>query len=1022
MLGSEDMIAWVEGSVRVASESRLFKLWVLALALTGAASGGFPSAAASQAPNEEWRTLRTEHFRVTFPEHLEALGRRAAARAEAAYAGLAVALPRPRSGTIDLLVTDHSDESNGYALVKPSRRMTVFAAPPTDGFQLAYYDDWLELVITHELAHVVHLDHTGNPIGEVGRAVFGRAPVDWPLFPELATPDWVIEGLATWYESRLTDAGRVRGTFHEMQIRTAVLEGRFEGIGQASGRSPVWPGGNRSYLYGSLFFDYMLARHGEERMSAFVDAVGGQWIPYRIDAAARSAFGESFTDGWRAWASDLRTRYAGLDAELAELGPLTEPERLTDGARWGLHPVVSPDGSWLAHTWADGTSDPQLRVASPDGSGSRELTRTNGLATFDWRPDGSLLVSQLEQADPYDVYADLYLVDGVGTRRLTHGARLGQPSVAPDGRWAVAVQQGGGTNGLVRVDLSTGAVTTLVPPSADVHWSFPEVSPDGRWIAVSRWTPGGYQDIALLEASGAGEARTLTQDRAVDVAPTWSPDGRWLVWTSDRTGIQNLLAAEIDSGTGRAGPARLLTNVRTGVLYPSVDPTGRWVYFSGYHVDGWEIERVPFRPDTAPLAPPPAARFTPPEPQRILPGQADGDVGGYSPLPTLRPSYWEVVYRDPEVAPATSVAGASYRRRELLGFGLGAKTSAVDLVGRHEYAAEATVFTSGGRAEGALSYVYRGLGNPVLSAAAAQRWDFAGRGAVPDTFYVLDRERSMSAAVTFLSDRWRRDVALSLGGALAWSHREQLDNELRTVPLDPAVPEAARFGDLTASLSLSTARSHSFQTGGTRGMSLSVQGRRRLHLNVPGAQRDSVGVDLSFDDVYGRVRGYLPLWRVGFARHVLAVQAAGGMAFGPGAELGRFGVGGASGTAEDVTGFTLFGGGFVPLPIRGYEEYRRFGRWAWTTSAEYRFPLALVHRGAGAWPLHLDRLMGSLFVDAGNAWEPSTRGDPLVSAGGELSAQVLALYDGTLLLRVGVAVPLVEGDGATAYVRVGIPF
>ncbi|NIX22337.1 MAG: hypothetical protein GWN07_21890, partial [Actinobacteria bacterium] len=69
----------------------------------------------------------------------------------------------------------------------------------------------------------------------------------------------------TWYESRLTEAGRTRGSYHEMQIRTAALEGRFESIGQAAGESPLWPGGNRPYVYGSLFFDFLLERHGEER-------------------------------------------------------------------------------------------------------------------------------------------------------------------------------------------------------------------------------------------------------------------------------------------------------------------------------------------------------------------------------------------------------------------------------------------------------------------------------------------------------------------------------------------------------------------------------------------------------------------------------------------------------------------------------------------------------------------------------------------------------------------------------------
>jgi len=1008
----------------VASGRSVIKLrpWLLAAVFASLACSA--GRAGAQAPDEDWRTLETEHFRVTFPRDLESLGRRAAARAETAYEGLTRALVDPGGGTIDLLVTDNVDLSNGWAQVKPSRRITVYATQPTDGFQLAYYDDWLELVVTHELAHVFHLDHTANPIGRLGRAVFGRAPTDWPLFPGVSTPDWVIEGLATWYESRLTDAGRLRGTYHEMEIRTAILEGRFESLGQASGRSPLWPGGNRSYLYGSVFFEYLTEQYGDEAMSAFVEAVAGQWIPFRIDSAARSAFGVSFSDAWNAWEEGLRRRYADLDGDLSVLGPVTESERLTRGARWALQPKVSPDGRVLTYAQADGRSDVQLRRSELDGSISRQLTRTNGVATYDWMPDGRLLVSQLENPDPYSALGDLWVVDlGGASRRLTRGARLSEPSTAPGGDWAVAVQQASGTNVLVRVDLVTADVTPLTELDPEVHWAFPAVSPDGRWIAVARWDEGAYQDIVVIDVEGGEEPRRLMRDRAVDLAPAWSPDGRWLVWASDRTGISNILAVPFDVTSGSAGAPRLLTNVRTGAAYPSIDPSGEWLYFSAYHADGWEAERIRFSPADAAPSPGVAARFAPSGSAGPGPAEAPGPVEGFSPLRTLWPRYWEPRFREAVVAPAQIAGGFDLRRRELMGFAVGAETSSVDLVGRHEYTAYAQVFTSGGRAEGGLSYTYRGLGNPVFSLSARQSWASAGRiVAPPDTSYVLERDRSVGLSMTLLSRRWRRDLALSVGGDLAWAGFEQLDNDLRTVALDPGVPDAPRFGGVSAAIAYSSAREHSFQTGSTRGLSLYVQGRRRVHLNVPAGLRGTTGSDYSYDELYGRGRAYVPLWRVGHETHVLALQAAGGGSFGPQGRLGRFGVGGASGSAEDVTGFTLFGGEFVPFPVRGYDQFSRFGRWAWAATAEYRFPVALVHRGLGPWPLHLDRVVGSIFADVGDAWEPTPRGRPLTSVGAELSARLLALYNGSLLLRTGLAVPLVRGHDPSVYVRVGMPF
>ena len=295
-------------------------------------------------------------------------------------------------------------------------------------------------------------------------------------------------------------------------------------------------------------------------------------------------------------------------------------------------------------------------------------------------------------------------------RRVTEEARLTAPSVGPDEAWAVAVVEGDGTNGLVRVDLRGGSIEELVPPEADTHWAYPAVSPDGRWIAATRWTEG-LHDVVILDAHGR-LVHEVTQDRALDLAPTWSASGRHLVWSSDRTGILNILASEVDLQNGTTSPPIMLTNMRTGATFPSVDPAGDWVYFSGYHVDGWEVERVPFEPGSAPLAPDPAARFdTVPAVDDMTAGTADaaaealtsdltGTVRGYTPLPTLRPTYWFPSLREPMATGPTTAGDVEVPRTELLGYAVGGRTSGFDLVGRHAYEVGLRVFTSGGKGEG----------------------------------------------------------------------------------------------------------------------------------------------------------------------------------------------------------------------------------------------------------------------------------------------------------------------------------
>ncbi len=959
------------------------------------------------APDESWRTLDTEHFRVTFPAHLEDLGRRAAERAEWAHARLSEQFLAAPHGMINLVLTDHIDVSNAYATPWPSNRITIFARPPIDSFGLAYFDDWLELAIVHELTHIFHLDR----VGRYRSKLFGRVPIPFLSFPAFTTPLWNIEGIATWYESALTGTGRVHGTFHKMVLRTAALEGRFESIGQAGGNSPQWPGGTRPYAYGSLFFEHLIQKYGRDRMIAFVKAIENQWIPYRLNAAGRSAFGTTLTSEWKAWADTQRTAAAELDARLTKFGAITEPQALTRGARYAYHPKISPNGETLYYIRSDGRSDPKLVSAKLDSGDESTVALTSG-TTFAFAPDGDVVFAEFDFAGPYRIFSDLYLITpGSDVRRITARARLTAPSVGPAG-WVVAVAEGEGTNGLAHVNLSSGAIEMLVPPDPDIHWAHPAVSPDGRWIAATRWTQGRH-DIVLLDAHGKLVCE-VTRDRALDFAPSWSANGQWLVWASDRSGIPNILAAKIDNG--QVTRPVMLTNLRTGAAFPSVDPSGHWLYFSGYHVDGWEIERIPFSPTAAP----PALRADSTHTAEVANkprGRAKGQVRAYSPLETLRPYYWVPVWNDPIAVPAHRKGETAIPRTKVLGTAIGARTSGIDLVRRHSYTVGARIFlpvksSSRGRAAGNLSYRYYGLENPTLGLSLSQDWDEDGArlqqeivSAPPDTFFILERERRALVSMTLARPKVWSKMSLTVSGGLVREDREILDAALQKTDRFRLDDPRSTLGELSVHFSASNARSHAFQMGPATGTSFSVRVRRRHDLSARASN------DRSVDDIRGTVKTYvrLPHWFPGrqFAAPVLALRASAGASRGPGSDNSYFDIGG----AESIT-----------FPARGYDTSTRSGKHAWSASVEYRAPLALENRGLVALPLHADRIFCTLFADAANTWGRDTsQSRPLLSAGTELIADYAAFYF-AIRLRTGVAYRFTDPEGVGYYVRVGTSF
>ena len=951
------------------------------------------------------------------------MGRRAAERAEWAHAQLSeqfIAAPR---GMIDLVLTDHIDVSNGYASVRPSNRITIYARPPIDSFGRAYYNDRLENVIVHELTHIFHIDRPGRysllhkPFGRVPSPYISFSPVERLLVPAFtiparATPRWVREGIAVWYESALTGTGRVHGTFHKMILRTAALEGRFESIDQAGGNSPQWPGGTRAYAYGSLFFEHLIQKYGRDHMIAFVEAVEKQWIPYRLDAAGRSAFGATLTNEWQAWADTQRAAAAELDTRLARFGAITEPQAITPGARYAYHPKISPDGTTLYYIRSDGRSDAKLVSTKLDGSGESTVALTNGSTTFAFAPDGDIVFAQYEFAGRYRKFRDLYRVTpGSDVQRITIRARLTAPSVSPTG-WAVAVAEGGGTSALARVNLSSGAIETLVSPDQDIHWAYPAISPDGRWIAATRWTQG-HHDIVLLDAHG-NLVCEVTHDRALDFAPSWSANGQWLVWASDRSGIPNVLAAKVNNG--QVSPPVMLTNLRTGAAYPSVDPSDHWLYFSGYHVDGWEIERIPFDPTAAPPALHTDSTHTVAEVANRPRGRAEGRVRAYSPLATLRPYYWEPIWNHPISVPAHRKGETTIRRTKVLGTSIGARTSGIDLVRRHEYEIGARIFLpirsySDERVASNLSYQYRGLGNPSLGLSLSQNWDEDGArlyqestDAPTETFFVLERERRASGSMTLVKPKARSSVSFTVSGGLVREYREVLDSALRKTHRFRLDDPRSTLGELSVRFSATNARSSAFQMGQATGTSFSVRVRRRHDLS-PNSN------DRSVDDIRGTIRTYakLPHWFPGrqFAAPVLALRASAGASRGPGSDNDYFDIGG----AESIT-----------FPARGYETSTRSGRHAWSASVEYRAPLALENRGLRAWPIHYNRIFWTFFADAANAYGRDTsQSRPFLSAGTELIIDYYVLYS-AIRFRLGVAYRFTDPEGAGYYARVGTSF
>lgn len=991
-----------------------------ALSLVGAAVA--PAAAQSPPPHADWFTFSTDHFRVIYHEGLEPLARHAAAVAERTHALLSEELVAPPRGRTELVVTDHADFSNGFAMPFTANRIVVFARPPLVTPSLAFSRDWLELVIAHELVHVFHLDRAG-PVGRAVRGVFGRVPMLWPLFPAVGTPVWNVEGLATHYESRLTGAGRGHGSYHDMVIRTAALEAEIPPLRRVSAPSPVWPGGERSYIYGAAFMEWITAAHGPEALSALVDATYGSILPTFLffDQVARGPLGRPFSALYEQWRSAAADSARAVRDRLAADG-LTVAETVVGRGPFAVAPRVSGDGRFLSYAAHDYRTDPATRVVDLRTGDVTTLARRNQFAWMlgpaSWLPgDTVMVVAQMEYRGSYRVYSDLWTLYRDGReRRLTRGQRLAQPDVAPDGRRVVAVQTEDGAIHLATHDLDTGETRVIVRAAPGDGFAAPRWSPDGARVAVTRYA-GGQVDVVVVDPATGG-ILPLTDDAALDAAPAWSPDGRWVVFWSDRTGIPNLFAApvhDVAPAVASAGPERRplrqVTNLLGGAFDPEVSPDGRTVYFASYHYDGWHLERIPFDSATWRVAPPPAIDYRdgllPPPAVAERPG---GAARRYSGLAGARPYFWVPTFRSLYDDPADQ------RSRFLGVFSMG-----WDVLEQHRWTGDLAYDVDTGRLAGSGAWAWARLGTPVVTARAGRHWSRAGRIEVADELEaVFLREDWLSLDAVFWRRQWRSTgwfgVAADLQGDQYQAYQLGDDAladaglQLRELPTTAGL--AARGG-------FSNARQHPYSISRQDGITATAGVGRRWLVDTGGRAYDEVRGSI------GAFRGYR-LW--GFADHVIAARVAGLLRVGD--DVRTTSIGGTPGISPDILGLNVPTGSSF-LPVRGFRSGDRFGTRAWTASAEYRFPLHLSGAAGPVLGFSLTSVSGAVFTDAGNAWctevERELRGIQacpgadapiLASVGAELNLTLGVLQGVPLSTRYGFALP-VSGPRSGVVFHVG---
>jgi hypothetical protein len=915
-------------------------------------------------PSLHWQTLETEHFNIHFAKGQESLAYRVATTAESAHKQVAPIIYWQPLQKTELVISDETDQPNGYAIPFPFSRSVLFMSPPDEANTLEDFDDWLKLLITHEYTHVLHLDKVrGAP--ESLREVFGR---HFLLFPNMFQPGWLTEGLATHLETE-QNTGRGQSTLFNMMMRTEVANG-VKPVAQVNLPMRDWPMGTAHYLYGVYFYQYMTERYGDAGVHMLLENYSNNLLPFAINTNMYQLFGKDVTQVWAEYSAWLENKYQEQIHTLQAQNPV-QGEKISQSGYFTGEVDVLPDGR--VFYVRQGAFDHAMLMMMDAQGQSHELTEVHAGARIDVDARYGVLIAQPEICREYNVYADVYRFDltAMTMQRLTKCGRYRSAAWTPDGQ-IIAVQMSQGQSALQQLSAGGEKLAVLWQGDENSILGTPDVSPDGQYLAASVFRKGAGWNIELFDLN-SHQWRAITADDAIDMYPRFSADAT-LLFSSDRNGEYNVYRYELNGQHFKQ-----LTRTSSGAFRAAQAATDAPLYYVSYNARGYDVYKLE---QATTLGMEPVIEVS--NNQRVaetIQTARVQDVREYSPWPTLKPVWW---------SPWLTLS----QDQNEFGF----ETAGNDALGLHNYALALAYDTSNQWLVGHFNYAWS---NRVLAGVMRETsvyhdmfGDFIAASQDDDMYLVLN------SPFTQIESRWN----VLMGVLSSRNHIEHLASGWIFTG-DDAIDRRAivqmRFDNTQRYI-----------------RSVSVSDGRNLKLEAETS-------DVWASDYTGEVytldwREYLSLGN----QHVLAVRALGGYGT-DNPEPFRLGGENNSGTVLDnllTMGEPLLGE--RDYALRGYAEGlpQLQGRRMRLMSAEWRFPLANVERGWMAPPVGIMQWHGSVFAENGAAWN-DTPDKSYSSAGVELHGDINLFYGINVEMRLGVAQGLDKDLGeARAYFTLGSAF
>ena len=544
-------------------------------------------------PSTKWKKIDTEHFILLFPAELEPKAAEIASMIESYYPADEYSL-NTETMKWPIVINNSLVYPNAYVLGAP-RHSQLYTTPSQDGGLGT--GDWLELIWSHELRHIVQNDKMLRGFTAFVHWISGEYGSS--AMPNLALPVWVWEGDAVLTETLLSSGGRGRTPSFERVMRTNLLNGKEYGYYKAglgyygSYRDPVpsW------YVMGYHLCTYIRAEYGIEAFNRIMEiSADFSFTPLILNIAVKKVTGKKIKEIYGECLEELKTEWSKqldgrelTDAEIIKAAEGTGYNNyyplgvFNDGAAAALK-TSADDIYTLVRIESDGRETRLRRISPLDKNISFNGKSFCWIETKNDIRWGNLSWSEIR----------IYTPETGEYRKVTEKTRYLSPSISPDGKKIAAVEITPELDSfIVVIDTASGKVLERFPETEGATAYQTCWTDDGNGIVYIRqydW----MESIRLLKLSDKSSVLLVENLTDPSTYPVYSPtiiNGQ-VYFVSERSGLENIHRIPLEGSDAQGGESLVVSRP-----YGTASPAdgGNNLLFSDYDTGGYSIASVPLK-------------------------------------------------------------------------------------------------------------------------------------------------------------------------------------------------------------------------------------------------------------------------------------------------------------------------------------------------------------------------------------------------------------------------------------------